>query len=175
MVAWHHQNLAFVQTPLATSVCWAEPPLPSELQVMETASLLWTAPTLDTAANIESGSVSVPARGILCSLAAAPAVWDGEWRGHSLCLLANALHPVRHDLAPLLWSQVETQWLLQLRDLVLAVTSFESLPLEPSTYSQALHATGCFRWALLHAMLPGRTWNCQDSGTLSGGSTEDGE
>lgn len=111
---------------------------------MEIASLLWSISSLNVAANPDRAALSLCARAAICGLASAPAVREGEWSGHSLCLLANALYPVRSDLAVTLWTEVEMRWVTQLSALAVALTSFESLPVDSFRYGEGLRDTGCF-------------------------------
>lgn len=78
-------------------------------------------------------------------LAAAPAILEAgdAWRGHSLCLLANALYPVRGTLGPHIWSKVEARWREQLAE-VIEVLQSVAFPVDAASYAKALSDMGLF-------------------------------
>lgn len=124
------------------SIASAAIPMLNDFKFMEIASILWSIYCLGEAASVADGPSSH-----LLALASAPAVLagGGERRGHSLCILANALHPLRDQLDPDLWAAVEAEWLNVLNALAGAVHIREGdLPLDEEVYVQRLSSLGCF-------------------------------
>lgn len=130
--------LAVVHRPLLAVIAAAAMGRIDEFEVVQIASLLWSFSTL---ALVDAEGGLAPAQ--LRVLAGAPAVLDGEWQGHSLCLLANSLKPVSDALDPGLWTKVEGRWLAQLEELATALEQV-SFPPEPGPYLEALRASGCY-------------------------------
>jgi len=100
MTAWSWSNLGLADPPLFTAIASAAIAILSDFGRLEIASLLWSMALChvgDPGEHVD----------ILRALAAGPAILEGGWSGHSLCLLANALFPVRGSLAPALWSRVD--------------------------------------------------------------------
>lgn len=127
---------------------------------MEVASFAWSLASLSIGAgpgrtaiamkSLTSSAVAISseegdfdAAALLCKLADAPVVRQEEWNGHSLCLLANALYPVRMGLSPALWAEIETRWLRHM-DFLASALQVENSPVDSDSYVQGLQASGCF-------------------------------
>lgn len=124
------------------SIASAAIPTLSDFKFMEIASILWSIYCVG-----ETGSAADSPSSHLLALASAPAVLagGGERRGHSLCILANALHPLREQLDPELWAAVEAEWLDVLGAIAGALHIGEGdLPLDEEAYVERLSSLGCF-------------------------------
>jgi len=111
-------------------------------KVQEISSLLWSLSSMSVLVDGE------PSCRIVQQLSAAPIIvheaHSGQsWQGHYLCLLANALHPVRDRLDRSVWLKVHSRWAECLAPLAefLRVITF---PVDADKYVEALVEFGLF-------------------------------
>jgi len=177
MTAWAFANLAFVDEHIFTAIGEAAILILFDFEVRYISSLLWSVSQnavlqdlLGEMNRSEPSVLSMPwntsvesaacepqgckLKALICKLASALVFRSAEWKGHSLCSLANALWPVRPlsisdvdttcVIQPDLWSLVENLWIAEIDRVALAISAFKEVPVDPGVYVPALQATGCF-------------------------------
>merc|ERR1719401_3111065 len=136
MTAWSFYAVAFLDGQLFEAMASASITKRNEFKVVELASMLWSL----SASSVEASPGAAEA---LCRLAEARPVSEGLWEGHSLCLLANALYPVRAHVKAFVWADVERRWLAALQELARLMLGVV-YPVDEVAYLSMLQSTGYF-------------------------------
>lgn len=145
MTAWSFSAVAFADAPLMRAVVAAAVERRGDFSEVDFSSLLWSVSPLFNGLTTEGEAGERDELvALLRSLVSAPIVSSGVWRGHSLCLIANALFPLKGFIDRFTWDEIELRWERELRS-VAGALRVEEFPVRcPEQYIRQVMSTGCF-------------------------------
>lgn len=138
MTAWSFATLAVADWAVLRAVALAACQQLSEFNELLLSSLLWSLASCPVDA-----SDATARDALLVSLARAPVVSAGHWRGHALCLLANALYQVRDCLDAGVWQRIVSRWEEEL-DALAKLLMTMPFPVDEERYVRSLVDSDCF-------------------------------